>query len=280
LTNRVMEEPGDYIREEFPVYYTSLKIPENANSQVSFYGKFSEKDILDFMYGKGPTEAASEGVSYITGYKILTEDLVSWTGESEPGITDSAIVMLMTYAPCEPDEYGCTHRYCDLVILRAVNDSLSVVARTGFGPYEEFRAEGGGGRQDGLELELYRIHPSASAVGLRYIYSEGTDLGSEGLEKIDLYIVGLSDKVVMPVLSLDMGRSSYEYTGGPEGGISSSSVISSEIGISGEMTNGFYRIIHTTIHREIANGEVTLEESSSAAYAWETSAYMPERERE
>jgi hypothetical protein len=274
LADKGMEDPDDYIREEFPVYTSYVKIPENAGEQTSIFGKYSEKDILEFIYKNDALDRNAGEISYITDYKIVTENLVCWTASPEPQVADSCIVMLMTYAPCEPEQVGCNYRYCDLVVLSPENGTLSVIARTDFGPYEEFHADGGGGRQDGLELEFYKIHPAASAIGLHYKYSQGSDLGSEGLEKLDLYLADPVNKEIMPVLSLDMGRSSFEYTGGPEGGSSNSLVVKSEITIAPDMVNGFYRIIRTASQKITTNGEVSGEETSSTTYSWKNSAYI------
>ena len=278
------EEPMESGSDDFPVPHPSLKVPGDAGNQKSIYQQFSEKDILEFIYAGEPAEGADQELSYFAGYQVLTGDLAALadpsdetaTGEEAPGVIDSAIVVLVAFAPCDPELDECTEQYYDLVILSASEGSLSVIAREGFGPYVSFREAGGGGREEGLVPELYRISPSASAIGLYYSFSEGTDLSGEGSEELDLYIVGMADELIIPVLSLEMGSSSYEYDfAGPEGSSSGSSVIESEITVTDEVLNGCYKIIHTVTHREFVNREVTSEESSSTSYVWEAASYVP-----
>lgn len=281
------EQSMDAGSDDFPVPHPSLKVPGEAGSQKNIYLQFSEKDVLEFIYASIPAEGGDQDLSYFAGCQVLTGDLVtpvvptgeSPAGEEAPGVLDSAIVVLVAYASCDPELDECTEQYYDLVILSASEGSLAVVAREGFGPYVSFREAGGGGRDEGLVPELYRISGSASAVGLHYSFSEGTDLSGEGSEELDLYIVDTADAMIIPVLSLDMGSSSYEYDyAGPENSSSSSSVVESEIMVTDEILNGYYKIIHTITHRDYVNGEIAGEESSSTSYAWVETSYVPRGE--
>jgi hypothetical protein len=240
------------------------------NRESNFYNLISEEALFNAIFVPDISYEYMD-TNYVMDMEIMPCRMIAADEEANISFIDSTLIVLAKCTGELTDYYEYEHvdDYC-LVAVKVLPDSLKVIARDWHPVFENFMAEGGGGKEAYIELNLFQIHPDAQAAGLTFKHAEGNEFEENSRAEMELYII--ENQMFASALYAELEQYSYSYSYGEEES-SSSSEMWTDITLSDELNNGFYNLILTHHYRESENNELIRDDEQTDVYQWVGTGY-------
>ena len=264
--DRTMDEDALSPLDEEIYFLPNIKL----NQEREFYDLISEEILFNAIFAPDVSYEYRD-TNYVMDMEIMICKMIVADEEANISFIDSTLIVMVKCTGELTDYYEFEHidDYC-LIAVKVLPDSLNVITRDWHPEFENFRAEGGGGKEAYIELDLYQIHPDAQAVGLTFKHAEGNEFEEESRAEIELFII--ENQRFESALYAELEQYSYSYSYGEEES-SSSSEMWTDITLSDELYNGFYNLILTHHYRESEHDELIRDDEQTNVYQWVGTGY-------